>query len=239
MTNLKENLFAVVLPAGGLGLRMGGTIPKQLLPLQGKPVYRHSLDTFLSLDKISEVVLAVPEDWKEHFETEISASDLPKEKQSKLKIITGGKERWLSVRYGVEALTSPAKYVLVHDVARPFISKALLEELFETLLSKGACIVAKECADTVKMVSEGVIEKTIDRKKIWLAQTPQCASIELLKKLYQQIDASPLDFLPTDEASILEHFGEKIYVVKGNSQNDKLTTPEDFERFSNLNFKHG
>ena len=78
--------------------------------------------------------------------------------------------------------------------------------------------------------------KTIDRKKIWLAQTPQSASVELLKELYAKIDESPLDFLPTDEASILEHFGEKIFIVPGNSQNDKLTTPEDFERFSNLKF---
>ena len=228
--------FAVVLPAGGLGRRMGSQLPKQLLPLQGQPVYRYALETFLSLDEIAEVALVVPEDWKEHFETEIKASNLPDEQRKKLKIIIGGAERWQSVRHGVEALSSQAKYVLVHDVARPFISKALLQQVFETLLSKGSCIVAKECADTVKIVGDGIIEKTIDRKKVWLAQTPQSASVELLKELYAKIDESPLDFLPTDEASILEHFGEKIFIVPGNSQNDKLTSPEDFERFSNLKF---
>lgn len=231
-----DNLFAVVLPAGGLGLRMGGQIPKQLLPLKGKPVYRHSLDTFLSLKEISEVVLAVPQDWKEHFENEILNSNISTEWKNKLKIVVGGKERWQSVRNGVEAITSNAKYVLVHDVARPFISKELLTQIFETLVSKGSCIVAKECADTVKVVTNGKIEKTLDRNSIWLAQTPQCASVELLKNLYQKIDEVPLDFLPTDEASILEYFGEQIFIVKGNSLNDKLTTPEDFERFSNLKF---
>ena len=138
-----DNLFAVVLPAGGLGLRMGGQIPKQLLPLKGKPVYRHSLDTFLSLKEISEVVLAVPQDWKEHFENEILNSGISTEWKNKLKIVVGGKERWQSVRNGVEAITSNAKYVLVHDVARPFISKELLTQIFETLVSKGSCIVAK------------------------------------------------------------------------------------------------
>ena len=82
-----DNLFAVVLPAGGLGLRMGGQIPKQLLPLKGKPVYRHSLDTFLSLKEISEVVLAVPQDWKEHFENEILNSNISTEWKNKLKIV--------------------------------------------------------------------------------------------------------------------------------------------------------
>ena len=82
-----DNLFAVVLPAGGLGLRMGGQIPKQLLPLKGKPVYRHSLDTFLSLKEISEVVLAVPQDWKEHFENDILNAGISTEWKNKLKIV--------------------------------------------------------------------------------------------------------------------------------------------------------
>lgn len=227
--------FAAVLPAGGLGKRMGGNIPKQLMVLGGKPVYRYSLETFLSMDEIAEVVMAVPADWKDHFEKEIfdqSPSELDALITNKLKIVVGGAERWQSVENGVNALTSGAEYVLVHDVARPFISKEIILDVCKTLVEKGSCLVAKPAVDTIKIAKDGYVQQTIDRNTVWMAQTPQAASIALLKKLYGRIAAEPLDFTPTDEASILEYFGEHVYIVKGNNLNDKLTTPEDFEIFA-------
>ncbi len=227
--------FAAVLPAGGLGKRMGGNIPKQLMVLGGKPVYRYSLETFLSMDEIAEVVMAVPADWKDHFEKEIfgqSPSELDALITNKLKIVVGGAERWQSVENGVNALTSGAEYVLVHDVARPFISKEIILDVCKTLVEKGSCLVAKPAVDTIKIAKDGRVQQTIDRNTVWMAQTPQAASIALLKKLYGRIAAEPLDFTPTDEASILEYFGEPVYIVKGNNLNDKLTTPEDFEIFA-------
>jgi 2-C-methyl-D-erythritol 4-phosphate cytidylyltransferase len=216
--------FAAVLPAGGLGKRMGGNIPKQLMVLGGKPVYRYSLETFLSMDEIAEVVMAVPADWKDHFEKDFS--------HPKLKIVVGGAERWQSVENGVNALTSNAEFVLVHDVARPFISKEIILDVCKTLVEKGSCLVAKPAVDTIKIAKDGCVQQTIDRNTVWMAQTPQAASIALLKKLYGRIAAEPLNFTPTDEASILEYFGESVYIVKGNNLNDKLTTPEDFEIFA-------
>lgn len=227
--------FAAVLPAGGLGKRMGGNIPKQLMLLGGKPVYQYSLETFLSMDEIAEVVMAVPADWKDHFEKEIfgqSPSELDALITNKLKIVVGGAERWQSVENGVNALTSGAEYVLVHDVARPFISKEIILDVCKTLVEKGSCLVAKPAVDTIKIAKDGRVQQTIDRNTVWMAQTPQAASIALLKKLYGRIAAEPLDFTPTDEASILEYFGESVYIVKGNTLNDKLTTPEDFEIFA-------
>ena len=227
--------FAAVLPAGGLGKRMGGNIPKQLMVLGGKPVYRYSLETFLSMEEIAEVVMAVPADWKDHFEKEIfgqSPSELDVLITNKLKIVVGGAERWQSVENGVNALTSGAEYVLVHDVARPFISKEIILDVCKTLVEKGSCLVAKPAVDTIKIAKDGRVQQTIDRNTVWMAQTPQAASIALLKKLYGRIAAEPLDFTPTDEASILEYFGESVYIVKGNNLNDKLTTPEDFEIFA-------
>ena len=224
MQNLNGR-FAAVLPAGGLGKRMGGNIPKQLMLLGGKPVYRYSLETFLEMEEIAEVVMAVPADWKDHFEKEFS--------HPKLKIVVGGAERWQSVENGVNALTSSAEFVLVHDVARPFVSKEIIRDVCETLVTKGSCLVAKPAVDTIKVATDGKVQKTIDRNTVWMAQTPQAASIALLKKLYGRIAAEPLDFTPTDEASILEYFGESVYIVKGNAANDKLTTPEDFEIFAN------
>ena len=224
--------FAAVLPAGGLGKRMGGNIPKQLMVLGGKPVYRYSLETFLSMDEIAEVVMAVPADWKDHFEKEIFGDNASEEIHTKMKIVVGGAERWQSVENGVNALTSNAEFVLVHDVARPFISKEIIRDVCETLVTKGSCLVAKPAVDTIKIAKDGCVQQTIDRNTVWMAQTPQAASIALLKKLYGRIAAEPLNFTPTDEASILEYFGESVYIVKGNNLNDKLTTPEDFEIFA-------
>ncbi len=223
-TDSLNGKFAAVLPAGGLGKRMGENIPKQLLVLGGKPVYRYSLETFLSMDEIAEVVMAVPADWKDHFEKDFS--------HPKLKIVVGGAERWQSVENGVNALTSNAEFVLVHDVARPFISKEIILDVCKTLVEKGSCLVAKPAVDTIKIAKDGCVQQTIDRNTVWMAQTPQAASIALLKKLYGRIAAEPLNFIPTDEASILEYFGESVYIVKGNNLNDKLTTPEDFEIFA-------
>ena len=229
--------FAAVLPAGGLGKRMGGNIPKQLMVLGGKPVYRYSLETFLSMDEIAEVVMAVPADWKDHFEKEIFGDKVGDENlrdliRAKMKIVVGGAERWQSVENGVNALTSNAEFVLVHDVARPFISKEIIRDVCKTLVEKGSCLVAKPAVDTIKIAKDGCVQQTIDRNTVWMAQTPQAASIALLKKLYGRIAAEPLNFTPTDEASILEYFGESVYIVKGNNLNDKLTTPEDFEIFA-------
>lgn len=228
--------FAAVLPAGGLGKRMGGTIPKQLMKLGGKPVYQYCLETFLKMEEIAEVVIVVPADWKKYFEEEIdtwfsSDNDIGGFR-TKLKIVIGGAERWQSVENGVNALASNAEYVLVHDVARPFISEKIIRDVCETLVNKGSCLVAKPAIDTIKIASDGRVESTIDRNKVWLAQTPQAARIDLLKNLYARIAKEPLDFTPTDEASILEFFGEPVYIVKGESANDKLTTPEDFEIFA-------
>lgn len=235
--SVQNSKFAAVLPAGGLGKRMGGNIPKQLMLLGGKPVYRYCLETFLEMEEISEVVMAVPADWKEHFEKEIFGEGASENEnfrelvRAKMKIVVGGAERWQSVENGVNALTSGAEYVLVHDVARPFISKEIIRDVCRTLVEKGCCLVAKPAVDTIKIAKDGKVEQTIDRNTVWMAQTPQAAPVALLKKLYSRIAAEPLDFTPTDEASILEYFGESVYIVKGAAANDKLTTPEDFEIF--------
>ena len=99
--------FAVVLPAGGLGKRMGTSIPKQLLDLGGKPVYRYSLETFASLPQITEVVLAIPADWQSHFEKDLQDFSFAQ----KLKIVVGGKERWQSVQNGIAALSPEVEFV--------------------------------------------------------------------------------------------------------------------------------
>lgn len=233
-TSFERSGFAVVLPAGGLGRRVGGEQPKQLLPLMGKLVYRYSLETFLRLDEIREVVLVVPADWESSFREQLQMEGELKESwKEKLKIVVGAKDRWQSVKNGVEALSSDIEFVLIHDVARPLLSETIIREVLKTVSGKGSCIVARSVADTVKRVQDGKIKETIPRDEIWLAQTPQAVKISLLQEFYEKMNSAPLDFLPTDEASILEHFQEPVFVVPGDYLNDKITTAEDFTRFEN------
>lgn len=214
--------YAVVLPAGGLGKRMGGTVPKQMLELGGRPIWRHSVETFLEHPGINQVVLVVPADWRSHFEQELEGEDVT--------IVEGGAERWESVRNGINALNPDIRWVLVHDVARPFISESIIDSVLERT-HWGANIVAKPVVDTVKIVSNAVIERTVDRSKVWLAQTPQSCEVAVLKNCYERMKNEVLPFIPTDEASILEHFGIPVSIVGGDSWNDKVTSPEDMERF--------
>lgn len=217
--------FAVVLPAGGLGKRFGGDKPKQLLEIQNKPLFKHAIERFLAHPAIGQIVLAVPQDWLSHFEEQLQGWPVD--------IVVGGAERWQSVRHGVQALHSEVQWVLVHDVARPFVSSEIIDAVVAQVQQQ-ACLVAKPVMDTVKRVEDGFVVETIDRREVWLAQTPQAVAVQVLADCYAQIDAQALDFIPTDEASILEHFEIPVCIVPGNTWNDKVTTPEDFQRFESI-----
>lgn len=213
----RNHRIGVVLPAGGIGKRMGLDKPKQLLEWQGRPLFRICTDTFLKHPEISEVVLCYPEEWKSWFVSELSDSGV--------RLVPGGAERWQSVQNGVLALSSDITHVLVHDVARPLISEEIISKVCTRVLQT-PCLVARPCPDTVKVVFENRVQKTLNRNEIWLAQTPQACQIELLKSLYQKMKNEP-EFHPTDEASILEHFGHSVEVVPGDARNDKITSPAD------------
>lgn len=217
--------FAAVLPAGGLGKRMGGNLPKQMLELGGRPIWRHSVETFLAHPGINQVVLVVPTDWRSYFEDELAGEDVT--------LVEGGQERWESVRNGVYVLDADIRWVLVHDVARPFLSEDIIDAVLERT-HWGANIVAKPVVDTVKIVNNGLIEKTVDRSQVWLAQTPQSCEVSVLKSCYERMKNEVLPFAPTDEASILEHYGVPVSIVPGSTRNDKITAPEDMERFRQM-----
>jgi 2-C-methyl-D-erythritol 4-phosphate cytidylyltransferase len=180
-------------------------------------MWRHSVETFLNNKNIKTVVLTIPEGWQSYFEEE--ARDLS------LLVALGGKERWLSVKNGIEALPKSISHVMVHDAARPFVSDDIINSVAEAL-AKDCCMVAKPVFDTVKIAENGFVKSTIDRKTVWLAQTPQAAPLALLKELYKKMENHP-GFSPTDEASIFEKFGIQVKIVEGNAKNDKITTRED------------
>jgi len=212
--------IGAIITAGGLGKRASGEVPKQLVKLNGKAMWRHSVETFLNNKEIKSVVLTVPESWQNHFMEEA--------KNLSIIVAIGGKERWQSVKNGVEALPETISHVMVHDAARPFVSDEIINSVAASI-ETDCCMVAKPAFDTVKIAENGYVKNTLDRKTVWLAQTPQAASVALLKELYKKMENFP-DFCPTDEASIFEKFGIPVKIIEGNARNDKITTTDDLEK---------
>lgn len=140
----------------------------------------------------------------------------------KVIIIEGGKERKDSVANGLSKADS--EYVLIHDAARPFLNKEALNELKKTIVEKDAAILAKKAIDTIKVVSNYEIEKTIDRNTIYMAETPQGFKTSLIKKCFEECDN--INF--TDEASLVESLGYDVYIVEDKFDNKKLTKEMDF-----------
>ena len=221
--------IGAIVTAGGLGKRVGGEIPKQLVKINGKEMWQHSVDSFLKNKNIEAVVLTVPKEWKEHFDVGARHSQVGAQCIVPFIITTGGKERWQSVQNGIEALPSDITHVMIHDAARPFINDEIINSVAK-VLEKDCCIVAKRVFDTVKIAEGEYVKNTIDRNTVWLAQTPQAAPVALLKELYKKMENFP-DFCPTDEASIFEKFGVPTRIVEGNALNDKITTIEDLRKY--------
>ncbi len=218
--------IGVVLPAGGVGKRFGADKPKQLLLIDGVEIYRHCVNTFLGHDAIDEIVFVCPREYHDQFADEFA-------QVKNVTVVSGGEHRWQSVRNGIQALSSDVEFVLAHDVARPFVSHDIISETIQTVISKGPCIVAQPVTDTVKVVRDSIIQETIDRETVYLAQTPQAFSVELINKAYETVEADPR-FIPTDEASILERCKEKVYIVTGDHWNNKITTHHDLNQFEQM-----
>jgi 2-C-methyl-D-erythritol 4-phosphate cytidylyltransferase len=219
----------VVLPAGGVGSRMGAGKPKQLLELAGKEIWKYALEVFESHPLVDEIVIVCHESLFDYFKTEIISE--------KVRFAAGGAERWQSVENGVNHLSLDVDYVLVHDVARPLLSSEIISECVKQVRAQKSCMVAKPCVDTVKWVNAGVVEKTLDRTQVWLAQTPQCFSVEKLKFWYAELNKDRGEFCPTDEASIAEKFNEPVHIVEGGAVNDKVTLPEDLVKMESYLLK--
>lgn len=219
---------------------MGADRPKQFLELAGAPVLIRTIRIFLDHPAISAVVVALP---PSHYQQSLKlftrhlTSPLP----TKLILTRGGSSRQESVVRGLAALPPQIDTVLVHDGARPLISHRVIDRCLTGVVSHEAVIAAVPAKDTLKEVDpeSGRIIKTIDRSRVWLAQTPQAMRRELLEQAFRQ--AAEDGFTGTDEASLLEHGNIPVYVVAGEEQNIKLTRPGDLALASSLlgeNKKH-
>lgn len=200
---------------------MGGQTPKQFLPLCGKPVILHTLEKFQASPAIDEIILVLPEDRVDFMKER--RSDFPKLR----KCVVGGFTRQDSTHEGFKSIEGNPEVVIVHDVARPLLSLETIRDCVETARQDGACLAACPASDTIKEcdASKKVL-RTHPRENIFLAQTPQAARYELLKKALEK--AYQEGFQGTDEASLLERIGQTVRVVPSPSSNLKLTHPSDF-----------
>ena len=216
-------LYAVV-PAAGVGARMKADRPKQYLLLEGKTVLEHTLSKLLELTEIEEIVL--PVSFHDGY-----ISDLAIHSHTKVTLCEGGEERFHSVLNGLQTLldkgVSRDSWVMVHDVARPFIRLEDLKNLYKNASENGV-ILGLQVRDTMKRTLEcGQISSTVERSNLWHAQTPQLAP---LGTLFDAILKSIEDGVSiTDEASALEHSGIMPNMLAGHPSNIKITQPEDLE----------
>lgn len=210
----------VIIPAAGQGRRMGGIVPKQYLPLRGRPVLWHTLDCFEQSPLVHGMVVAArPQDMAQCQQVAASFRKIRA-------LVEGGRERWESVRAGLEATYPSDELILVHDAVRPFVSQALIRRVIEAAAGHLAAIPALPVRETVKVVGDGLVVETPARARLWAAQTPQGFARELLLAACAGAAAG----MPaTDEAVLVERLGHPVRVVEGEPGNLKLTTPEDLE----------
>ena len=217
---------AAMVPAGGTGTRMGNEIPKQFLQLGGVPLLIHALRVLESSKAIAEIVVVVPEDAVTYCQQEL----LPQFPLSKVSTVTaGGARRQDSVWNGVQAVDERTKIVVVHDAVRPFVTGTMIEEVVDGARTHGAAIVAIPLHDTVKRAApDGMIETTLDRQRLWSAQTPQAFNVELLREAHRSSQEAGID--ATDDAFMVEQIGHRVAIVNGSPDNIKVTRPEDLVR---------
>lgn len=219
---------AIVL-AGGSGKRMNSTVKKQFLQIQDKPLLYYALKAFED-SFIDSVVLVASEEDKEYCQKEI----VEKYHFHKVKkIVSGGKERYHSVANGVMA-AEECDYLFIHDGARPFVTQDVLTRLFEEVKKSNACVAGMPVKDTIKIANaDGYIEFTPKRDLVWMIQTPQVFSYELISKAYSILLKEEKALLEkgisiTDDAMVVETLlGEKVKLIEGSYKNIKITTPED------------
>jgi 2-C-methyl-D-erythritol 4-phosphate cytidylyltransferase/2-C-methyl-D-erythritol 2,4-cyclodiphosphate synthase len=213
-----------LVPAAGMGKRMGAEINKQYLLLAGKPIVAHTLQVLEDAPFIDDIHVIVPEAeipyCREHVVERYGFTKVRG-------IVAGGPERQHSVMNGLRKLTGmdDDDVILIHDGVRPFISLSILEKSVETARKWDGALVAVPVKDTVKIVENGVVRETPARETLWLAQTPQAFRYSIIMAAHEIAAAER--YLGTDDASLVEWMGKDVHIVLGDYRNIKITTPED------------
>jgi 2-C-methyl-D-erythritol 4-phosphate cytidylyltransferase len=212
-----------LIPAAGMGRRMGAAVAKQFLPLGNVPMLAHTLLAFQRASEIDEIIpILSREDMESCLRDIIERYHITKVKT----LVVGGKERQDSVANGLRKLEKDASVVLVHDGVRPFVTSDMIRESVD-FAGKGECVtVGVPIKDTIKEVDgRGLVRKTLERNRLWAIQTPQAFPCKVLKRAYEESYRRRV--YGTDDATLVERLGVEVRVIMGSYENIKITTPED------------
>ncbi len=215
---------SAVIAAGGIGKRMHIQENKLFIELLGRPVLSLTVSVFESTELIDEIVLVVPPD-----EMDRTLSLVKKAGFKKIKnVVSGGQMRQDSVYNGLQAISHDSDIVLIHDGARPFVTKEMIVRAVNEIKTCSAVIVAMPVKDTIKTVGEdGFVMNTLDRELLWQVQTPQVFKKDLIIEAHER--AKKVSLQATDDSRLVERLGEKVKVIRGSYENIKITTPEDIK----------
>jgi 2-C-methyl-D-erythritol 4-phosphate cytidylyltransferase len=222
---------SVILPAAGLGTRMGRSVPekagtsrKQFMLLEGSPILLHTIRKFASSPAVAEIVVALRGEDIEWVRELLGPENFGK----LVRLVEGGDSRQQSVENALTTLAAGTELVAVHDAVRPFIEHAVLDKVFAEAAETGAAIVGIVPVDTVKQVHRNKIRQTIPRERLILAQTPQVFRFDLLKQAFAK--AREDGFTGTDESSLVERLDQvEVSVISGSDRNIKITKPSDMD----------
>jgi 2-C-methyl-D-erythritol 4-phosphate cytidylyltransferase len=222
--------ITAILPAAGLGTRMGAETPKQFLELDGTPIAVLSVRRIASCDLITDIIVATRADGIAKLEAKIATEHL----KQKVRVIRGGDSRQESVARALEEVADDTELVAVHDAVRPFVTREQIARVIEEAHRCQAAILGIPAMDTVKEVKRAslpedvaLITATIPRERVVLAQTPQVFATKLLKEAFARAQADGVT--ASDEAGLVERLGFDVHVVLGSERNIKITKPADME----------
>ncbi|WP_341903792.1 2-C-methyl-D-erythritol 4-phosphate cytidylyltransferase [Fluviicola taffensis] len=209
-------MLTFIITAGGIGKRMGGSIPKQFLLLNDKPILMHTIERIHAFDTAAELIVTLPVDYLKDWEEMCQKYDF----LIKHEVVSGGEERFDSIKNALEKASGD--WIAVHDGVRPFVSKSVLNQLLLEVKSHRAVIPTIPVKESLRLV-EGENSAAVPRNHYQIVQTPQVFESKLIKKAYEQKYATAF----TDDASVVEAIGARIHLVSGNEENIKITNPID------------
>ena len=212
---------AAIIPAAGLGTRMGTSSPKQFLRLGTSSILTHTLRKFAECKLVQTVRVPLRKPDMQLFQEELKQQGLAEF----VRVVVGGSHRQESVYNGLKTLDPKTRVVVIHDGVRPFVEVEMIEAVINTATEKGSAILALPCIDTVKQIEGNQVIATLPREKIVMVQTPQAFRYEILKEAFEK--ARDDHFHATDESCLVERLGYPVTVLLGSERNIKITKPGD------------
>jgi 2-C-methyl-D-erythritol 4-phosphate cytidylyltransferase len=220
----KAQKLAVVIPAGGVGTRFGGRLPKQFIKLGRVPILTETIGHFTRHPAVIAIVVAAPEIHVERTRRALAAIT----RRAPVTVVQGGGMRQDSVWLALQAVPGNADIIVVHDAVRPLITRGLIDAVVGAGAESGAAICALPITETIKRVRQDVVEATLDRSELWAVQTPQAFRAALLREAHEKARRDGV--VGTDDAMLVERLGHQVRVVRGLVENVKITTTEDLHR---------